>query len=287
MKLTRILVVMGLLPWTLAACGSEDEAGEGSVSLNAYGEEYIEDGIPASAFEDGWSATFERFLLVLGPIQVADEAAGTAGRIEEAVLLDLTRQGPHELGELHAIEARAWDDVGFLTQPATSSTERHASATADDLELMREHGYSVYVEGRAAREGVTKTFRWGFTHTTRYEHCVQVDTTGAESRRGVLVTDGGVESVQLTIHGDHFFYDDLSAADAVLRFDAIAAADADEDGEVTLEELDAIHLFELSEGSYGTGSASDVNTLGDFVDALTDTLGHFQGEGHCHSIREP
>ncbi len=60
----------------------------------------------------------------------------------------------------------------------------------------------------------------------------------------------------------------------------MAAADANDDGEVTLEELEAVPLVEIDEGTYGTGSASHVDDLGEFVRALTRTIGHYRGEGH-------
>ena len=96
-----------------------------------------------------------------------------------------------------------------------------------------------------------------------------------------MVTNGGNESVQLTIHGDHFFYDDLASEEAVPRFNAMAAADTSGDGKVTLDELGAVKLVDIDEGTYGTGSASHVDDLGAFVQALTATLGHYRGEGHC------
>ena len=65
------------------------------------------------------------------------------------------------------------------------------------------------------------------------------------------------------------------------RFNAMAAADANANGEVTLDELSAVKLVDIPEGTYGTGSASNVDDLGAFVRALTATLGHYRGEGHC------
>src|SRR5690606_6169038 len=47
----------------LLGCG--DDAGEGSVSVSVWGEEYIEVGIPAGEFEDGWSVKYDRFLIAL------------------------------------------------------------------------------------------------------------------------------------------------------------------------------------------------------------------------------
>ena len=61
----------------------------------------------------------------------------------------------------------------------------------------------------------------------------------------------------------------------------MATADSPADGEVTLEELADIKLVDIAEGSYGTGSASHVDDLGSFLQALTMTLGHYRGEGHC------
>jgi hypothetical protein len=263
----------------LPACSSDDgeSDGSGTATFTAWGEEYIEEGIPAAEFEDGWSVKFDQFLISLTGISVHDRA-GRGGELEGNWLLDLTQPGPHELGSLD-LTAKAWPVVGYAIEPVTSSTEAHESATGADLVLMEKGGYSVYVSGTATLGEVNKTFAWGFTNGTEYSDCVsEIDGKEVE---GVIVANGGDEKVQLTIHGDHFFYDDLASFDAVPRFAAMAAADADEDGEVTLAELDAVPLVEIEAGTYGTGSASHVNDLGEFVKALTRTIGHYRGEGHC------
>ncbi len=168
--------------------------------------------------------------------------------------------------------------VRGLKKPRRTRSVR-SSASSEDATLMRNGGYSVYIAGNATKESITKTFGWGFTNSTRYDDCV-FEVEGKENR-GVSITSGGTESVQLTIHGDHFFYDDLASQEAVIRFNGIAAADADSDGEVTLDELGRVKLVDVAEGTYGTGSASNVNELEAFVQALTVTIGHFRGEGHC------
>jgi TonB family protein len=91
--------------------------------------------------------------------------------------------------------------------------------------------------------------------------------------------------VELTVHGDHLFYDDLQSEEAVLRFQALADADANQDGDITLAELDAVPLYTvpLSNGSYGTGALGNVNTLGDYERTLSRTIGHYRGEGSCNS----
>ena len=116
---------------------------------------------------------------------------------------------------------------------------------------------------------VEKRLDWTFSLATRYADC-KGNKAGKETD-GVLVTNGGTDDVELTIHGDHFFYDDLQAATAARRFAPIAAADADDDGAVTLEELAAVRLVAIKEGTYGTGSAGNINDLGAFVAALSRT----------------
>ncbi|MCA9629941.1 MAG: hypothetical protein KC766_19860 [Myxococcales bacterium] len=266
-------------------CGSsddEDSGGEGQASFNVYGEDYIEQEIPGSEFEDGWTITYSKFLIEIGNVTIAD-ANKSGGASEGAMtLVDLTKPGPQELWQTDRIASGGYDTVSYMIGPV-SSPAKSGSVTDADVTFMTSNGYGVYVEGSATNGTDTKTFAWGFKNTTHYMSCVQVDDAGNEVRQGILVANGGVEKVQLTVHGDHLFYDDLTSENAVLRFNSMAAADADSDGEVTREELASVELFDITEGSYGTGSASEVNTLDDFVQALTSTIGHFRGEGHCVS----
>jgi len=264
----------------LVGCSSDGEAaGSGSASFKVWGEEYIEQEISAADVEDGWTIKFTKFLIVIGDISVADKNAGAAGKVAGTQLLDLVSTGPHDVGALNGLEARSWDQVGYSVSAIQPSTTVHSSATVDDASLMRNGGFSVYVAGTAMNGSVTKTFAWGFANSTRYDDCV-AEVDGKETL-GVAITSGGSESVQLTIHGDHFFYDDLASPDAVIRFNGMAAADTDDSGEVTLEELGQVKLVDIAEGTYGTGSASHVDDLAAFVQALTTTLGHYRGEGHC------
>jgi len=282
------LLGLGLMTWlatgSLAGCSSDegDEDGGGSATFTAWGEEYIEDEIPAHVFADGWGVQFEEFLISLTGIYVRDRA-GKGAELAGSWLLDLTRPGPHELGSVD-LTAKAWPHVGYAVKPVSADTELHSSASKDDLAFMQKGTYSVHVAGTATDGAETKTFSWSFTNGTDYDDCVsEIDGKEVE---GIIVANGGDEKVQLTIHGDHFFYDDLASADAVPRFAAMAAADADDDGEVTLEELDAVSLVEIEAGTYGTGSASYVNDLGGLVRALTRTIGHYRGEGHCVETAE-
>jgi hypothetical protein len=152
---------------------------------------------------------------------------------------------------------------------------------AGDLKLMLDGGYSFYVEATATKGDVSKHFAWGFTIGTKYERCHSEQD--GKDQLGVVVTNNSETELQLTTHGDHLYYDRLQASPdpaivTSLRFQALANADTDGDGEITLEELDAAPLdIRL----YDPSGLKGITSQGAFVTSLARTIGHFRGEGEC------
>lgn len=264
----------------LCGCGSES-AGTGAVSFSTWGEDFIEKEIPAATFADGWTIKFSKFLIVLGDIRVADDKGSVGAQMETTILVDHHVPGVKPIQSFANLEAKPWTDVSFVSRPPDANTALGPGVVEADLMMMKDQGYAVYIEASAEKGAEKKTFRWGFGVATKYAQC-KGDKDGREIE-GALVTNGGTDDVELTIHGDHFFYDDLQSPEAALRFDAIAASDANTDGEITLTELSQKKLVDIDPnmGGYGTGILADVNDLGAFVAALSRTLGHFRGEGEC------
>lgn len=262
----------------LAACGGN---GSGTVKVTTWGEEFIEEGIPAEGddtdgFVDGWSVTFSKFLVSIGDVRLDGLSGEDAVTDATFRVFDLTRDGPFDVAELDVASGR-WS--GFAYAVAPSSTPVAGNATADDVTRMADDALSVLVIGEATREEETIAFEWPFALATDYRDCTHPDFGN-----GVAVGDGQTVTAELTIHADHLFLDDLQAEEPSLRFQAIADADADEDGVVTLEELDAVSLADLPLDRYGTGSVLGVETLRDFVEVQVRTVGHFRGEGHCSPV---
>lgn len=253
--------------------------GKGAVSFETWGEEYIEDKIPAGAFEDGWEVTYEKFLVNIGHVTVADSEGVVGARMDGTILFDHRLPGVKPVFSAADLEARPWEKVSYEIPIVTPDTALADGVTDEDRGLLLDSGASIYVVGSAVKGGETKTFEWAFPVGTLFDDCR--GERGGKETDGALVTNGGTDQIQLTIHGDHLFYDDLQSPNAVLRFDPIAAADADMDGAVTLEELSEVKLFDITVGPYGTGSAADIDDLGAFVTALSQTVGHFRGEGEC------
>jgi len=267
-----------------AACGS---TGSGSVTLTTWGESFIEEGLPSAVFpKDNWSVKYSKFLLVYHSVTIADADNTIVAKLDHPLVFDMTKKATGNPKTLFTaeLEAKAWPNVSYQVGPISDDATAGDLASDSDVTLLRAEQASVHVEGIATSPtGAKKSFNWSFSPATLFEGCHgQQDGKEVE---GVLVTHGGNQNVELTVHGDHLFYDDLQSEEAVPRFQALADADANDDGNITLAELDQVPLYAIpiDRGTYGTGALGNVNTLGDYERTLSRTIGHYRGEGSCNS----
>src|SRR5688572_26408740 len=123
----------------LCACGEED-TGEGSVAVTAYGEAFIEEGIPADAMDDGWAVSFESFEVSIRDVEVA----GVAVSVEPSVdVSEASNEAGHEIGSARVPEG-AYGNGSF---------------TIERIEVV----------GTASRGADSKTFDWVFDQATAYD----------------------------------------------------------------------------------------------------------------------
>lgn len=254
--------------FTITAC----EPPISVVKFNIWGEDFIETGIPADKFEDGWSVKFTRFLVVVRDTAIADATGVVGAQQPGAKAFDLTKKGPVELFAATA-PGKAWDVVRYAIAPDSNADATNIEAS--DLALLKSRTASLIAIGTGTKAGITKSFEWSFTSNTLYDECARDDGS-----KGLTLVPGREVMAQLTVHADHFFYDQLSG-DAKLRFDPIANADANNDNKVTLDELATVQLTSLPQGQYGTTGAANIRNLREFITQNTRTLGHFEGEGEC------
>lgn len=296
---SRALSALSLLAsLTAAGCGASDPTGSGgtgTISFTTWGEDYIEAEIPPESadetgFVDGWTLKYSKFLVNFQKIEVADSKGNSAAAMAGSMLFDNHVKGVKSIVEFSDVAAKAWNSVSYEIAPVTADTVLDKSVSDEDKQMMIDEGYSFYVEGDVSRDDVSKHFAWGFDIGTRYESCHSEQD--GKDLLGVVVTNNATVELQLTTHGDHLFYDRLQespnpAIATSLRFDALAAADADDDGEVTSEELNAAALnlepcTAKPVACYDpSGSATPLVTQGAFVRFLARTIGHFRGEGEC------
>lgn len=273
----------------LAACSDDptSNGGAGSARFTTWGEEFIEQGIPSDpagedGFYDGWSVKYAKFLVTYHGIRVADAAGTVIAEQTDALLVDNVLPGRKELVRFDGIEAKAWERVSYQIKPATSATKLVGNTPEADRDFMAQNGYAIYVEGTATRDadGATKSFHWGFKTATQYANCQAEE--GGRIVPGIVVTNGSTDTSELTTHGDHLFYDRLQESPnpevpTRLRFQEKADADANNDGEINLDEL---YATELDPTLYNP-SPFNVTSLGAFMEALSRTVGHYRGEGEC------
>ncbi|MBE7449548.1 MAG: hypothetical protein HS111_11825 [Kofleriaceae bacterium] len=256
----------------LVACGGAEP---GTLEVTVYGEDFIEVGIPASEVVDGWSVTFDRFLVSIGGATAqaghgADELSAPGYRI-----FDLAQPSGGTGYLLATLDAPAgtYDHFGYVIRPDASATAGNASAA--DVDALKAAGHSVRVVGTATRGAETIEFDWGFALTIVHSHCEVAHTV-----------DGDTVTIEATIHGDHLLYDDAVAAEPDLAFDLIADADGADgstpDGRVTPAELAAQDI--TGQERYQVGSL-DIDDLWGFISHQVGTLGHVDGEGHCEDIQ--
>jgi hypothetical protein len=269
------LTIMSL-PLLAAACSDAP----GTITATVYGEEFIEEGIPADTFSDGWSVAFDSFLVSIGGVAAK---AGEGGReIGEPgfFLVDLAQASGGEGYELATLDAPGgtYDHYGYRLAPDPAATPVNVQAA--DATAMKAAGYSIWVKGSATRGGVTKTFDWGFTLELTHAHCEVSEKI-----------DGNAVTMQATIHADHLFYDDAVSEEPEVAFQLIADADgmagAPADGAISLTELAAVDI--RSQTRYQVGSNRDpagnaITNLRQYVELQATTLGHINGEGHCEDL---
>lgn len=264
----REIIVLGVSTALFACDTARDEA----LEVRIYGEGYIEEGLPASIFSDGWSVRYEKFLVSVGGVAVAEKGADSELSVAEFQVFDLSRasDGAGQAVGSDLVSLGRYDATSFVIAADARATA--GNATAADLKLMLDGKFSVYVAGTASKGGDRKQFTWGFATYTDYSACESL----AE------VKGGAPAVVQLTIHGDHLLYDDLFSETPNVTFELIAAGDVDNDGEVTRAELEEVDLRPLA--NYQVGS-TDIVDLWHFIEHLTTTIGHIDGEGHCMATR--
>lgn len=277
----------------IAACTNPTSTGDGTERFTTWGEDFIEQGIPAGdgadGFVDGWSVKYTKFLVNFHNIVVADAAGDVVARLDKPRFVDNTKVGVKELISFFDVPAKAYSQVSYEIKTAVAEEEIVGAADPADLAMMVSQGLSFYVSGTATKRDpkdeaktLTKTFHWGFKTQTSYRDCHSAGENGV-STEGIVVTDNQTDESQLTTHGDHLYYDSLQSGDnakpTLIRFEEKAAADdrGNGDGEITLQELCKANIDPAIYNTSGLPGA----TIGDFVISLARTIGHFRHEGEC------
>jgi len=250
-------------------------------------------GALSSPTADGWEISFERVLVSLGRVSIDGPDCSVYSEPRYGRVLDLL--GAPDAQKISESYALGSCDFGFAIGNASSDSLLGEGATAEDLAFLRtagsdryqaNRGISLFVSGHAQKGDDTLSFAWAFRGRARYREC-QTTSNGVPQGALALVEDGDI-TAHVTLHAEALFAEDPSDPDSVLRFDAIASADAlgDGDGDVTLDELALVPLSELQIAM--ANSASDGETVGvwrtleDFIYLSTaPSIARYEETGKC------
>ncbi len=296
----KCLTIFALM-LALVGCGDDDSmtdggtedastqdatAGGATINFLLEAEDSITDGVAAGTgdedIQDGWAATFTKYIIAVGHIELT--ADGVDADDDRVFLVDLV-QAPPAGFDLWSVSSLAEGryDVTYELAEANAESMVHESVTEADATEMRNGNLSYLIEGSITKDDQTISFRWGVSAETVYGPC------GAEEGApGVAVSGATATSAALSIHGDHIFFNGFPEGEegGVMRLAQwLADSDTDSDGTVTQAELEALSpsdLSELDERYSLTGGPIDpLTNMWEYVTAQLKTQGHFQGEGEC------
>ncbi len=267
--------------------------------MNVRGSESARQGFTT---DDGWRVSLDRFMTALGDVSLhldtcTDYAITRYDRLYDFAVADGGKVGlVHGLGDCN---------IEFRLRAPSSDSLLEGGVTEDDRALMRIEASDAYaderrvglvVRGRAQRDGVNKEFLWFFRRSFTIKRCY----AGGNSVSEINIAGGDMHERHLVVRPEELFRT-LPIASAPTDFSRFAAADANDDGLVTIEELSAVEVpfDDVLEAYRDTLPSEVVDTIdgGGLVDESLATLVYgflvprvvaFEGAEDCtFEIRRP
>jgi hypothetical protein len=301
-----------------AACSDDSATGTGTLNVLLEAEDVIREGLAAGDgledIRDGWTVTFDKYLVTLGHIDAHQSSDQSKVADDEALYtVDLKRipQSGLELWKLEDLKAGRWDFF-FEQMGSADGAERHTNVEQADFDEMVDNDYSHLISGssknpegqacppaKLAKPGDKKSNGKSSGGNACYDQSevrftlgVQAETVfgpcETEGVPGFSVADGGKQTISITIHGDHLFFNGFGEGGegGVTRLAQwLADCDLNLDGSVTKEELEQVSPSDLPaiDDRYQLGGSpiTPLDTMYDYVRSQLKTQGHVNGEGEC------
>lgn len=283
---TLLAVVVGI-----AACSSGgDAAGAGAVQIFVVAEDTIGEGLTPGTegenIQDGWTVTYDRYLVAVGNFRARRSDTGAAIGDPSIYVLDLKRAptNGYVVTELKDIAAVRWDKFGYDVANARAGAKTLPPTTQADVDFMVQNGFSVYYEGSAEKGADKISFKWGFAAGTAFDDCATED-----GLTGFAVPKGGTVQVKPTLHGDHQYFDNVTQGVEITKRLAqwIKACDKDGNKDLTIPELKECTIAgAMPSPPYDLTAVKDQDgdgklTVYDYVNTQMRTFGDYQGDGEC------
>lgn len=308
-------------------CGESAQVAEGSGSLRVLiePEDTILDGLKpgedVANIRDGWAVTYDKYVVVLGHVTVdyATDRDVTA-EDERSFVVDLMQvpSNGEPIWKIEGLQPGRWN-FGFELGGGAHGAKRHDTVEKADYDRVVDEDLTYLVRGQLTKEGGLSCPPSKYAmdiaeepsgeddagnpcypnSTIEFEFAVTAETSFTDCEldgiSGFSISDGATNTVAITLHGDHPFFNGFPDGDegGVIRLAQLwADADIDVDGKLDVEELSSQLIADLPQWDdrYQLGGApgSDedegedaVETLEDVLIAQLETQGHMNGEGEC------
>jgi hypothetical protein len=256
-----IALALGGLP--IASClPPDDRPPPGSVTFTVSPSAAVRDGVTTA---DGWNVTFSRLMLGIGRTSLSDGCAEYAEARYDR-LLDVTKGSNQKLSIIYGL---GQCDVRFRIASPSADALLGTGVTDGDKLHMGTYGTdayarstaSIWVEGRATREGGSEEFHWLFRKSYRYTECRAPGDAG--SMLPIDLRGNQAQSRDIVIDGETLFRDQPEP-DATLRFAPFADADAvygNHDGVIDFDELERVPLPVAEHEATGDGGKRDASAI--------------------------
>lgn len=319
MKLRASLLSISLGLLTLGALSVLGCApGSGDLAVRVKPEITIKSGVVAGRgsenMRDGWSATFDKYVVALGPVFVSkltDTSQTEESHKTFAVDLKRVPENGAELWKISGLEEGRWN-LGFELSSGAHDAERHSTVTKEDFQRLVKEDLTYLIEGSISKEGglscppkalVEASNRAPAGQSPDGSDCYEAETVAfsfavraptvfdaceLDGLPGVAIGSGSVRTTSITLHGDHMFFNGFPVGDegSVRRLAQwIADCDLNLDGVVSEAELKKIPLGALAAIDPDVyqlgGSPIELETAYDFLRGALKTQGHLESEGEC------
>jgi hypothetical protein len=247
-------------------------------------EETIVNGLTAGPNEDDtrdYGVQYSKYMVVVGRTTIGNSSAHETRSDPDAYIADLRQVGTTGLTMITFDDLRSgqWDQFGYQTPIAQAGFRALGGVSAADAQLMIDQKLTYWIEGVVqAEKPVSFVFKVG--DDALYTDCEN------DGEPGIAVTEGRTTTAQVTLHGDHLWFDSLVRGDestVVRRAAWLVKADKDGDGKVSSDDLKSVkaeEVFPTSQG-YNLSNARPIVTAYDFIVAQLASQGHLNGEGEC------
>jgi hypothetical protein len=233
----------------------------GTHELAIEGSDAITQSIDAAA-TDGWTITFDSFLVVVHEPGLIERTDNDPTWVRENGVTVWQVASDLNEGEALSRQIRAtnYDGADFRIAPTSASGYEPVAgnATGEQVTAAAKDGWSIHVVGEGSDGMMSMQFDWTFDTNTRYRCKFEGDEV-------VELAADGTETSIIEILGEALFRSEVGNADTGLAFGPIAAADANGDGMVGNDELEAAGLY-------------------DTMEELTRELGGVRGAGACPGV---